>query len=555
MEWIEFFASVSLRVCGLTLLGALCIAAFRITSASARHAVWSAVLFSLPLLYPLLPPLPLRILPATAPPSAAPLRVAPPPVANPTPARRSSWPPSWEQSLLGLYGLGAGFFLIQLAAGYRFTRRIVNGAKPVPSALGGTLLVESEDIQVPMTAGAFQPRILLPAGWREWPEGRLRSVLAHEESHVRRQDWAVALGARLLRSLLWFHPLVWWLERKLASLAEQACDDEALLSVEDRGLYAQALLDIAADLRDTQSRFLSTAMAQSSRIGHRLDAILDESRTIPKPLRRGALPVLAAAAMVCAMVLGSVQLAPANQQASPLGPYSKWLNEDVVYIISDQEREAFLQLRTDEEREQFIVQFWQRRDPTPATMENEYKEEHYRRIRYANERFRGASIAGWRTDRGRTYILYGPPDEIESHPSGGSHESLIKTLGPQAGPTSDTSPFEMWRYTKPGWIFGFVDRERNGNYTMILVDSNPVSMVQCAPEYTEYTGVQGSMSLSLTIGTDGTAQNIRVTRSLRPDHDQRAIECARMWRWYPAIRNGKPVAFDIELHVSFHPKN
>jgi GWxTD domain-containing protein len=85
-------------------------------------------------------------------------------------------------------------------------------------------------------------------------------------------------------------------------------------------------------------------------------------------------------------------------------PYKKWLNEEVPYIISDEERSAFLQLATNEEREQFIEAFWQRRDPTPDTVENEFKEEHYRRIAYANERF-ASGVPGWRTDRGRTYII------------------------------------------------------------------------------------------------------------------------------------------------------
>ena len=100
-------------------------------------------------------------------------------------------------------------------------------------------------------------------------------------------------------------------------------------------------------------------------------------------------------------------------------PYRKWLNEDVTYIITDEERAAFKRLQTDEEREQFIEQFWLRRDPTPDSVENEFKEEHYRRIAYANEHY-ASGIPGWKADRGRIYITYGPPDEIESHPSGGT---------------------------------------------------------------------------------------------------------------------------------------
>src|SRR2546430_9505337 len=96
--------------------------------------------------------------------------------------------------------------------------------------------------------------------------------------------------------------------------------------------------------------------------------------------------------------------------------YKKWLDEDVRWIISDEERAAFKQLSNDEERDQFIEGFWQRRDPTPDTVENEFKEEHYRRMAYANEHF-AARIPGCKTDRGQMYIKFGPPDEIESHPS------------------------------------------------------------------------------------------------------------------------------------------
>src|SRR5216684_4110469 len=92
-------------------------------------------------------------------------------------------------------------------------------------------------------------------------------------------------------------------------------------------------------------------------------------------------------------------------------PYKQWLNEDVVYIISPEERQAFLQLDTNEEREQFIEQFWLRRSSNPDLPDNDFKEEHYRRIAYANEHF-ASGIPGWKTDRGRMYIMWGPPDEI-----------------------------------------------------------------------------------------------------------------------------------------------
>lgn len=121
--------------------------------------------------------------------------------------------------------------------------------------------------------------------------------------------------------------------------------------------------------------------------------------------------------------------------------YKRWLDEDVRWIITDEERSAFRQLSNDEERDQFIEAFWQRRDPTPDSMDNEYKEEHYRRIAYANEHF-PAGVPGWKTDRGRIYIMYGPADEIESHPSGGTYNRPTA----EGGGTTSTFPFENWRY-------------------------------------------------------------------------------------------------------------
>ncbi len=121
--------------------------------------------------------------------------------------------------------------------------------------------------------------------------------------------------------------------------------------------------------------------------------------------------------------------------------YKKWLDEDVRWIILGEELQAFRQFSNDEERENFIEQFWIRRDPTPDTLENEYREEHYRRIAYANERF-AAGKAGWRTDRGRIYVMFGPPDQIDSHPSGGAYQRPIE----EGGGSTSTFPFEVWRY-------------------------------------------------------------------------------------------------------------
>ena len=121
--------------------------------------------------------------------------------------------------------------------------------------------------------------------------------------------------------------------------------------------------------------------------------------------------------------------------------YKNWLDQDVRYIITPEEEQAFKLLATDEERDSFIESFWLRRDPTPDTEENEFREEHYRRIQYANEHY-AAGIPGWRTDRGRIYIVWGPPDETDSHPSGGNYQRETA----EGGGSTSTFPFERWRY-------------------------------------------------------------------------------------------------------------
>ncbi|MCA1642949.1 MAG: GWxTD domain-containing protein [Acidobacteria bacterium] len=144
--------------------------------------------------------------------------------------------------------------------------------------------------------------------------------------------------------------------------------------------------------------------------------------------------------------------------------YKDWLSEDVAYIITDEERKAFKKLATDEEREQYIEAFWRRRDPDPDTDENEYKEEYYERVAYANEHF-ASGIPGWKTDRGRIYIMFGKPDEKESHPAGGSYQREIY----EGGGNTSTYPFEKWFYryiegVGSGVEIEFVDPTGSGEY-------------------------------------------------------------------------------------------
>jgi GWxTD domain-containing protein len=113
----------------------------------------------------------------------------------------------------------------------------------------------------------------------------------------------------------------------------------------------------------------------------------------------------------------------ATQQKLEVGlppEYNKWIDEDVRWIITAQEEREFLKLAADEQRDHFVVEFWERRNPNPGSRDNAFKEEHYRRLAFSNEHF-AAKMPGWKTDRGHVYIAYGPPDSIIKHSSTGTN--------------------------------------------------------------------------------------------------------------------------------------
>ena len=155
-------------------------------------------------------------------------------------------------------------------------------------------------------------------------------------------------------------------------------------------------------------------------------------------------------------------------QREMASPYKRWLREEVPHIITGDERKTFTSLSTDEAREQFIEQFWERRNPSPGSPENEFREEYYRRIAYANERF-SSGWPGWKTDRGRIYIMYGPPDEREQHPMGGNYQRPYE----EGGGHTVTYPWEKWRYRYIDGIgtnieLEFVDRTLTGEYRLAI---------------------------------------------------------------------------------------
>ena len=333
-------------------------------------------------------------------------------------------------------------------------------------------LLESCLAEVPVVIGAMRPAILLPAGiLAGMPAEQIEAILIHELAHIRRWDYAVNLIECLVEGLLFYHPATWWVSGVVRQERENCCDDEVVRQGRDARRYAAALVELEEDRWAAGGAALA---ATGGSLRTRIGRLLHE----PKRARMASAPVVAAAlvAVLTGITLVAFSEEPVTHQAPDKAaasrpmtekqrrqreeklrnqletPYRKWLNEDVVYIIKPGERIAFEHLKSDGEREHFIEQFWLRRDPTPNTTENEFKEELYRRIARANDRFQ-AGVPGWKTDRGRIYITFGPPDEIEAHPQG----------------SPPRPPYEIWLYRRAQGLgenvkFEFVDTDRTGDY-------------------------------------------------------------------------------------------
>jgi GWxTD domain-containing protein len=281
-------------------------------------------------------------------------------------------------------------------------------------------LLESCLAEVPVVMGHVRPVILMPVGLLTGlPVAQIESILLHELAHICRSDYLVNMLQTTLESLMFYHPVVWWISGVIRTEREHCCDDLAVAFSGDAHEYAVAL----AALEHRRWGASETALAATGgNLVKRIRRLLIPTEGPGSSLNGSALtPFVSTGILTIAAAVGLAawQGQPAPQPApepSKVSAYAKWLDEDVVYIIANEERRAFQHLESDDERDEFIRQFWLRRDPTPGTPENEFKEEHYRRIAWANLHYpTAAGKAGWKTDRGRIYILYGPPDEIDEH--------------------------------------------------------------------------------------------------------------------------------------------
>jgi GWxTD domain-containing protein len=291
------------------------------------------------------------------------------------------------------------------------------------------MLLESCFANTPMVIGHLRPVILVPAGVIAGiPAAQMEAILLHELAHIRRHDYLINLIQREVEGFLFYNPAVWWVSKVIRAERENCCDDAAISITGDSHSYALALE--ALELNRWSNREPAIA-ATGGNLVKRIRRVL-----YPQTPAITWAPVLVALVLMAttALALTAWQTPAQNQSAaSPRASfYSRWIDQEVVFIVDTQERAAFQALTNDEERDHFIEQFWDRRNPSPGDLNNAFKQEHYRRIAYANQHYRTiAGVSGWQTDRGRIYILNGPPDEIESHPVEGREDWRYHHLNPK----------------------------------------------------------------------------------------------------------------------------
>src|SRR5579863_1381218 len=317
VDLVPQLVGASIRACGLGLIALVALPLFRVRSSSAQHAAWTVVLIGMLLQLPfglVAPNVPVKALPALPAP-AQPLvqpgmmaseRISVPPDSTRTQPKAGSVSPGGTLSVV--YLAISMLLFMRMALGSLGLRRILRDASPIPNL--GSRVFESGAFAVPGSVGCFRAKIILPVAWKDWDAVTLRSVLAHEKAHIRRWDWLIRVASHANVCIFWFHPLGWWMERELARLAEEACDDIAVSEIEDRQDYAAALVDIAHAAADgviLNWRLIS--MARESNVARRVNRILEGRPQAAKPFGRLAWVALLACSLPVIYLSAAVKLA------------------------------------------------------------------------------------------------------------------------------------------------------------------------------------------------------------------------------------------------------
>lgn len=539
--------------------------------------------------------------------------------------------------LLLAWFAGILIFASRLNFGLLIARRLKTAATETPSPdllhsfellrnrLGITRairLLHSARVQVPTVIGWLRPVVLLPMSCLSGlSPDQIEAVLCHELAHVRRHDYLVSVLQSVVETILFYHPAVWWVSKQVRRERECCCDEIAIANGGNALAYARAL-SVLEENRAAFPEFVlganggvltmriqrllgSKRNAQPSQLAALLllgiaitgatsyavtvaRAQVHESRSTTRAHSEPLIATSTRQLLALNSAPAALQLAGSSAASAPSNPatYQAWLQEDVAYIITPDERAAFLKLSTDEDRNQFIQQFWARRDP-PGTPAGTYRADYYQRIAYANQHFDSPAKPGWSTDRGRTYIMNGRPHDIQSHPSGGA----------------TSIPYEIWHYTsdqpgQPDVYLKFVDDAGNGQYRLMgqvpapntgggaqnaqaaallvalaerspqpaaafpadgkpatisagVIQGNLIYKVDPVyPPIAKAAHVQGIVVLHAHISKTGTIEDLQVI-SGAPMLTPSAIDAVRQWKYKPYTVNGDPTEVETTININF----
>jgi TonB family protein len=437
-------------------------------------------------------------------------------------------------AVLAVWLAGVVLLFLRLGIGLIIARRMMSAAtQPPPRDLLHVFdrlarrievtrpirLLQSALVQVPTVIGWLRPVVLIPLGCLSGlSPTQVEAILVHELSHIRRHDYLVSVLQSIVEALLFYHPAVWWVSRHIRREREHCCDDLAVQYAEDALTYARAL----SLLEEHRSALPAIALgANGGILTMRIKRLLGskESAAAPQLVALTLLGLVIAATGICVTTAARAQnnptllqqsqyeslvnngSAPASRpqavtetpsSAAIAAQYQAWLDQDVRWLVSPQERAAFLQLTSDAERDHFIEQFWQRRN-SPGSAPDSYRAEHYRRIAYANQNFTAAGVVGWESDRGRTYIVNGAPSTVDSHSSSVQYGH----------------PYQTWSYVTTQLTF--VDFCDCGNYQLVAQPSTNSSPSNPQPKKIERTAVRNISYRPIAAPQPESAKPVRVS--------------------------------------------
>lgn len=527
---MTLFFDLTMRSSAILLLGLLACTVLRRRSAALRHCVLAASMFAAAAVIPLsllLPawsvvvPAPLADVTSTATPPVSPavvVAVETVPAPQPQSMRLSAVVALWTAGA----AIGVGLLLASLIR----LAWIARGATPVLAAewmnvvsqlrssygiRRGVTLLESDAPDLLATFGLFKPRVIVPAHARNWSDDRLRAVLSHELAHVRRHDWAVQIGAELLRAIFWFNPLIWIACAQLRRESEHACDDAVLVTGMPARAYAAHLLDLARLCRRPSPAWVSvTPMARASTLERRITVMLNPAVN-RAALSRRALAVTAAALACVAIPIGALRAAQTNPlplTGSVYDPTGAVLPG--VQMSLEDGQQVKLEATTDRNG----------RFEFPAVAPGKYVLK--------------ASLAGFRALQQDLELQTARNWDRAITLQVGDVRETISVRSTRSAPSQPKA-------AEPVRIGGNIRPPRK------LRDVHPVY-----PASMREAGREAVVPMEATIGIDGTVSSIRVlTAQVHPDFAMAAADAVRQWLFDPTMLNGKPVEVRMNVTVEF----